>query len=251
MSLDFKAKQFLRGLPFETARRNQAWLGAFLPEEQRSLLHPDLVHQVSGFDPYNDMDEMSRDMHFRDEIDRLIFLYSKFYMAEDILTKVDRASMAVSLEVRSPFLDVDLIEFINRMPSHLKIRGLNRKYILKKALSRVLPERVLNRKKKGFGIPLARWFKDELKDDLRETLHPDRLESDNLFRPEAINKMISKHLNGSQDNRKQLFTLYVFQKWKENTLDKAIQRPSKEVLQSARSESGEWQSEEIRQAASG
>jgi asparagine synthase (glutamine-hydrolysing) len=234
MSFDFKAKQFLKGLPFDAARRNQVWLGAFAPDEQTGLMQPDLVRRLDGYDPYRVMDLAAEGVRFRDETDLLVFLYSKFYLAEDILTKVDRASMAASLEVRAPFLDVEFAEFVNRLPSNLKIRGLSRKYILKKALARVLPPEVLNRKKKGFGIPLAKWFKEDLKEDLLETLHPDRLAADGLFQPAAVARLIRDHLEGARDNRKQLFTLYVFHKWKKHTLDPALGVSRPQVLPLAR-----------------
>lgn len=105
------------------------------------------------------MINIQHQIEFPDDIARTIFLSTKFYLAEDILTKVERASMAASLEVRSPFLDVEFAEFVNHLPSHLKFKGLSRKYILKKSMERFLPKHILYRKKKGFRIPMAKWMK--------------------------------------------------------------------------------------------
>ena len=92
-------------------------------------------------------------------LERLIYLYTKTYLQDDILVKVDRASMACSLEVRAPFLDVDLVEFLGRVPPNLKLRRLDTKHLLKRAMSDLLPPGIASRRKKGFGIPIAEWFK--------------------------------------------------------------------------------------------
>jgi asparagine synthase (glutamine-hydrolysing) len=123
--------------------------------------------------------------------------------------------MAVSLEVRSPYLDVGFVEPVNAMPSRMKLRGFTRKYILKKSLEGKLPKRVLNRAKKGFGIPLAKWFRKDLKPLLLDTFSPSRLRRAGIFDDAAVKHLLEDHFHGRRDNRKQIWTLLVFEMWKE------------------------------------
>jgi len=215
MSLDFKLKQFLKGIPYEPPIRNQVWLGSFSKEEQKSIFSSDVDHILNGFDPYRDIQDACQGMEFRDSLDEIIFLYSRFYLSDDILAKVDRASMATSLEVRSPYLDVQFAEFANNLPSRLKLKGLNRKYILKKALEQKLPREILYRKKKGFGIPLSKWFKKELKTTLLDVFSSHRLKREGLFNVDGVHKLLKDHFSGQKDNRKQIWTLLMFQMWKD------------------------------------
>ncbi|MDY7038173.1 MAG: asparagine synthase (glutamine-hydrolyzing) [Thermodesulfobacteriota bacterium] len=216
MSIDFKLKQFFKGIPYGYLLRNQVWLGAFSTEEQTDFLSQDIACILNGFDPLVDIRAALQEAATRDRIDEMILLYSRFYLGEGILTKVDRASMATSLEVRSPFLDVKFAEFVNNLPSILKLRRLNRKYILKKSFESRLPKDILYRGKKGFGVPLAEWFKKELKEFLLDILSPSRLNRDGIFNPKAIVNLLNDHFNGEKDNRKQIWTLFMFEMWKEN-----------------------------------
>jgi asparagine synthase (glutamine-hydrolysing) len=127
--------------------------------------------------------------------------------------KVDRASMACSLEVRAPFLDVDLVEFLGRVPPRLKLRRFETKYLLKRAMADVLPPGIAGRAKKGFGIPIAEWFKNELRDALQDELSPARIRAQGIFDPAPVQRLISEHMSGRRDHRKQLWTLFVFQLW--------------------------------------
>jgi asparagine synthase (glutamine-hydrolysing) len=116
MSFDFRVKHFLKGIPYPPAIRNQVWLGSFSREEQQGIFNQGVRACIKGFDPYRDIEESERGMAFRDRMDEIVYLYSRFYLADDILTKVDRASMATSLEVRAPFLDRDFAEYVNSCP---------------------------------------------------------------------------------------------------------------------------------------
>lgn len=215
MSIDFKLKQFLKGIPYKPAVRNQVWLGSFTKEEQEGVFTGDVNQILNGFDPYDDIHKSYNGTKFRDHLDEIIYCYSHFYLADDILTKIDRASMATSLEARSPFLDVDFAEFVNRIPSKLKLNGLTRKYILKKSLENKLPKKILYRKKKGFGIPLTKWLKKELKQSLLDTLSPSRLNQSGLFNTKTIKTMLDDHFSGRKDNRKPIWTIFMFEMWKE------------------------------------
>ncbi|HNU08930.1 MAG TPA: asparagine synthase C-terminal domain-containing protein, partial [Pyrinomonadaceae bacterium] len=149
---------------------------------------------------------------------KMQFLDINYYMAEDILTKVDRASMAVSLEVRAPFLDPRVAQFAASIPIDYKLKGNKGKYILKKAVEPLLPASILKRPKKGFGIPIAEWLKGRLNPLLHDLLDPSRLRDQGLFDPKFVAKLIGEHESGAASHHKQLWTLLVFQLWIDNFL---------------------------------
>jgi len=215
MSLDFRLKQFLKGTDYPLSIRNQVWLGAFSPEQQKNLFNRETIERLGDFDVYGDIPIAREGRAFRDWVDEITFMYERFYLGEDILTKVDRASMAVSLEVRTPFLDREFSEFANNLPGRYKLRGLTRKFILKKALEKKLPKEIIYRKKKGFGIPLTKWLREDLRPTLMETFSEDRMKKEGLFSIPYVHALMNEHFEGKRDNRKQLWTLLMFEKWKE------------------------------------
>ena len=121
--------------------------------------------------------------------------------------------MMASLEGRVPLLNHDFVSYALRLPLDLKLRGLRSKFLLKRALRGLLPDAILNRPKKGFGIPVAEWFRGPLKDQMLNVLAPDRLTADGFFDPAVVRGLIDDHLAGRRDNRKQLWTLFAFQLW--------------------------------------
>ena len=206
-SLDFKLKRFVRGATLPTATRHATWLGSFNRPEQAALLIAD------AGDIFRAQRLAYDSAPSTNGLERLIYLYTKTYLQDDILVKVDRASMACSLEVRAPFLDVDLVEFLGRVPPELKLRRLEGKYLLKRAMTDLLPPGIATRRKKGFGIPIAEWFKDGLRDELQEELGVARLKAQGIFEPAEVQRLVREHLAGRRDNRKSLWTLFVFQLW--------------------------------------
>jgi asparagine synthase (glutamine-hydrolysing) len=208
-SLDFKIKHFLRGAGWRPELRDQVWIGSFTPEEQRGLL----AHAGEA-DDYEDIQTAEKHCSTTaSRMERLIYLYCKFYLQDDILVKVDRASMACALEARAPFLDYTFVEFVNAIPFGLKLKGLKTKYILKRAMSGKVPQDILARGKKGFGIPIAKWFRNELRDLLLDTLSERRIKQQGIFDHQALARLVSEHLHGVKDNRKQLWTVFMFQLW--------------------------------------
>jgi asparagine synthase (glutamine-hydrolysing) len=217
-SFDFKLKRFLRGAASPEDVRHSTWLGSFTRDEQSALL--------TG-PPPDPFAEQRRTFARAsgDRLARLIYLYATTYLQDDILVKVDRASMACSLEVRAPFLDVELVDFLGRVPSTLKLRALDTKHLLKRAMADVLPAGIATRAKKGFGIPVAAWFKNELRDALQDELSPARLRRQGLFDPAGVQALVSEHMAGRRDHRKQLWTLFVFQLWHRRWLENRVSRP--------------------------
>ena len=140
------------------------------------------------------------------------YLDMKTYLVGDILTKVDRASMAHALEVRVPFLDHPLTEWVSGLPSEWKLRGQEGKYLLKKSLEPHLPNDVLYRDKMGFGVPLAKWFRGPLKDRLRrDLLESGGLAATGLFNQRYLARLVDEHQSGMRDHSAPLWTLLMFQ----------------------------------------
>jgi asparagine synthase (glutamine-hydrolysing) len=211
-SLDFQVSQFLRGGPLAGPRRHQRWMASFLPEELGGLLVPEVLLAAGG-DPLDDVDRRMRDGPARLPWDRLMDFYARFYLPEDVNTKVDRAAGAVGLEVRAPFLDTAVVEFACRLPVQLRQRRLAAKVILKQAMRGRLPDAILRRHKQGFGVPVARWMREELAPMLRDELAPDKLRREGLFQPDQVQRLIDDHLTGRRDRRKALWTLLTFERW--------------------------------------
>ncbi|MGI8556628.1 MAG: asparagine synthetase B family protein [Pyrinomonadaceae bacterium] len=219
LSFDYKAKRFVAASKYDLVTRHHSWFGSFSIEEQNQLLSENVLAQTSG-DIYAGAKRLLKICDADAEIEQMQFLDMNFYLAEDILTKVDRASMAVSLEVRAPFLDQRVAEFAAALPLEYKLNGNNGKYILKETVKNLLPKSVTKRAKKGFGIPIAEWLKGRLNPLLRDLLAADRLRKQGLFNADFVQKMLEEHENGVASHHKQLWTLLIFQLWYDNFLDK-------------------------------
>jgi asparagine synthase (glutamine-hydrolysing) len=206
-SFDFKLKRFLRGAGEPTNARHATWLGSFMPGDQQRLLNGDPADVFAG------QRAVMEGAPTTNWVERLVYLYATTYLQDDILVKVDRASMACSLEVRAPFLDLELVEFLGRVPARLKLRRFDTKHLLKRAMADRLPRGIAGRAKKGFGIPLAEWLKKDLRDQLRDELAPSRVEHQGIFNAREVQRLVSDHLDGRRDHRKQLWTLLMFQLW--------------------------------------
>ncbi len=155
LSLDFKIKRTLRGLSHPPARWNPVWLGALEPAEIADYLGS----PADPEDLYSEAIALWDALPGRDIVERTLQFYTKIYLADGILAKVDRASMMNSLEARAPLLDIEVANFARRLPTDLKLRGTTTKYFLKQAAARVLPAEIVHRRKKGFGSPLGPWFR--------------------------------------------------------------------------------------------
>jgi asparagine synthase (glutamine-hydrolysing) len=219
MSLDFKLNLFLSALKYKGPERNQVWLSGARPEEQDRLFMPGFVEQTANQDPLGLIAEELSTFHTTDRSDELLYYYQKFYMCDDVLVKVDRASMANSLEVRAPFLDREVVEYANSLPFNFKHRGRTTKRVLKKALEGILPKKILYRPKKGFGIPISGWLKNEMRLKLESTLNRTRIEKDGLFRWNYVDELVKQHVENKRNHRKQLFSLFVFHQWMDRFLD--------------------------------
>jgi asparagine synthase (glutamine-hydrolysing) len=216
LSFDFRAKRFVSGARHAVAERHQRWMGSFASEERSALLSED-VRRDLGAGGHHARAGLEDSLP-ADPLNQVLLMDMRLYLENDILVKLDRASMAASLEGRVPLLNNDLVEFATRLPLDLKLRGLRSKFILKRALRGLLPANILNRPKKGFGIPVGHWFRGPLKEQLMSVLSPERIARKGLFEPQVVSRLIADHMAGRHDNRKQLWTLFAFELWHDGYL---------------------------------
>jgi len=215
LSFDYRARRFVRGAMMPSGMRHTIWMGSYEPDQQRLLLTPDVIEACPDEEVYDEVRGLDFDPALNGEslVERMMRLDATHYLSECVLVKVDRASMAASLEVRAPFLDHSFIGFVASLPPDLKLRGLTTKYILKRAMRTLLPRRITSRRKKGFGIPVAKWLKGDLRELVRDTLAPERLQRQGLFNPGYAQQLMAEHERGVADHRKLLWTLLMFELW--------------------------------------
>ena len=215
ISTDFKIKQFLRGAGVSPEIRFFMWMGSFTESEKKGLLSSDLRAALAQENTYEDVFAYIRESGLNKDLERILYLSMKLYLQDDILVKVDRAAMANGLEVRCPLLDQELVEFACRLPMQYKLHGLKTKYLLKKAAAGILPDAIIQRKKKGFGIPISKWLTNELKSYMLDYLGEERIKRQGYFNYPYIKGLIDDHLHKRKDHRKLLWTLLIFQIWHE------------------------------------
>jgi asparagine synthase (glutamine-hydrolysing) len=197
MSLDFRIKRTLQGLDFPPRLWCPTWMAPVPPKDLAECVgQPVDIEEV-----YSEAIETWEEDTNTSYVDKVLRFYTKLYLQDDILTKVDRASMMHSLEVRAPFLDIELVDFVRRLPSSVKLRGNQTKWILKKALEPVLPRDILHRSKKGFGVPIGEWFRSG-----HLSLGPRRAEAvPAVFSSERLRR----HVANASDERAFLWSLSV------------------------------------------
>ena len=217
VDLGYLLKRFADGAGQGLVERHHSWFGSFPPELHDGLLAPAVMEQLADDDPLGSARERLAGKTFPDDLARLLYSDFTMYLQDDLLTKVDRATMLVSLEARAPFLDHDLAEFVAGLPSRHKVRGLTTKDILRRAARRRLPRQVLTRRKRGFNIPFARWLLHGLGKELSWRFSEDRIRARGLFKPAGVQKLLEDHMSRVADHRKPLFTLLALDLWCDRT----------------------------------
>jgi asparagine synthase (glutamine-hydrolysing) len=209
-----KVRRFTEGMATTPSGIGQyRWMSFMPPGLKRRLYAARLRDAVGRADVYQPVTEALRAYTEDDFLNRALYADLRIYLADDILVKVDRMSMATSVETRAPFLDVDVMELAFSMPGDLKIRNGERKYILKRALEGIVPDRIRARQKEGFSIPMKNWLRRELQPLMRGLLSPERLRRRGLFDPLAVRRLMNAHVAGRQNYAHQLFALMVFERW--------------------------------------
>ena len=178
-----------------------------------------LKAQLGGYSALDVFQRHAANAGTDDPLALIQYLDLKTYLVGDINTKVDRASMQHSLEVREPLMDHVLVEWLATLPSSLKHRGGTSKFLLKKALEPQLPNDVLYRPKMGFAVPLARWFRGPLKERVRDAVLGERLADTGCFDPRTLKRLVAEHQAGSSDHSAPLWTLLMFEAFLRNVVD--------------------------------
>lgn len=220
INLRLAVKTFLAGANAPDWLRVQTMLTANGPELQKDILTEDFKKELADgletailFAPTRRRYEKWADAPGVTALARAFHVYVRQFMLDDILVKVDRCSMLHSLEVRAPFLDKKVCEFVARLPVNCKLHGFKRKYLLKKAFAGLLPPQILKRNKRGFQIPVSQWLRGKLRPLLEDLLSAENLKRQGIFNYQEIRKMMELHFSGQADLRKQLWTLLVLQLW--------------------------------------
>jgi asparagine synthase (glutamine-hydrolysing) len=221
LSFDFRAKRFVGGAAYPLGERHERWMGSFAGEERAALVSREVREAVArsgraGLDAFGD-----GAVGPRDPLNQVLLMDMRGYLENDILVKLDRASMMASLEGRVPLLNNDFVEYATGLPLDLKLRGLRSKFLFKRALKGLLPDAILGRPKKGFGIPVAEWFRGPLREQMLSVLSPERMARKGFFEPATVGALVREHLEGRRDNRKQLWTLFAFELWHDGYLSRS------------------------------
>src|SRR2546425_2805211 len=202
-----RAKTTFQSLAFDPIEGYFETMSTFRSYEKSSILSADLNHRLGGYDSSDVFREYYDTADTDDPLSRIQYVDVKTYLSDDILTKVDRASMANSLEVRCPLLDHKLMELAASMPSTLKLKGTAGKYIFKKVMEKHLPHDIIYRNKMGFSIPLAKWFRN----GIRDFAHAYIVErQDPYLSTPFVKKIWNQHQSGHRDRSTQLWNVLMF-----------------------------------------
>ncbi len=219
-------RNYLRNVSLAPLDRYIDSISLFTELNKRSLYTNDFRGRLKDVDGSGAMfRRYAASVETGDAIDPLLYLDSKTYLPGDILTKVDRMSMAVSLEARVPLLDHKLIEFVTRIPASLKMKGLETKHIFKRAMSGIVPEEILHRPKQGFGVPVQEWINSQLKERIHETLTEQRTRERGLFDSLYVNVLLEEHERGRRDHSSTLWALLMLELWQRTFVDRATDAP--------------------------
>jgi asparagine synthase (glutamine-hydrolysing) len=213
VNLRLAAQTFLAGARAPRWQRVQRWLAAFSPELLGGVLEGAGARALAPESLYARTRELYEGYPAADPLAKIFYVYARQYLLDYILVKVDRCSMLQSLEVRAPFLDRDVAEFVWRLPVALKLRGFTGKYLLRRALAGIVPPEVLRRPKRGFLIPVSQWLRGVLRPVMEELLGEAHLRRQGLFNPGQVRRLVSEHVSGAADHRRPLWTLLVLQIW--------------------------------------
>jgi asparagine synthase (glutamine-hydrolysing) len=213
-------KRFLRNIALDPAARYVDSVTYFDRDSQLDLFSADARRAMAGYDPSRRFERTFATPVASSRLDRLLYLDSKTYLPGDILVKVDRMSMANSLETRAPLLDHRLIEFAQTIPASLKLRGLETKYILKRAAEGLVPDEIINRPKQGFDVPIRRWFNRELREMLEDTLNDRRARERGDLNHRAVLAILDEHRRGVRDHSRRLWSLLTLELWRRAFIDR-------------------------------
>jgi asparagine synthase (glutamine-hydrolysing) len=222
----FRAKTTFQGMSRSAVEAYFHSMSIFRGPMRTALFSARLQRELGGYDAQQVFERHAAQAGTDDPLALIQYLDLKTYLVGDINTKVDRASMAHSLEVREPLMDHPLVEWMATLPSSLKVRGGEGKFLFKKAMEPQLPHDVLYRPKKGFAVPLARWFRGPLRQRVRDAVLGERLAATGWFDARTLQQLVDHHQSGVSDHSAPLWTLLMFEAFLRNVVDGATQPAS-------------------------
>jgi asparagine synthase (glutamine-hydrolysing) len=211
-SFDFIAKEFISSAFMPVHKRHVRWMAGFSDRELPLLFKDGLFDQIKT-DVYKNAEVIAEKAHGLSDPAIANILDMLMYLPDDLLVKVDRSTMFASIESRVPLLDNRLVEFSMSLPFGYKVKGLTQKYILKRLMKGKLPDIIVNRKKKGFGIPLTKWLQQEFRHEAEALLSKDSIVSTGLFHYAFVDRLLKEHISKTYDHRKKLWPIIVLMKW--------------------------------------
>ncbi len=232
VSFDFKLKRFVRGAELDSQAGHAYWRLIFDEAMKRNLYTSDVCQALNGTNTVDLYRAAFAQTDATHPLDRMLYVDTHFYLPNDMLVKIDRMTMAHSLEARVPFLDHHLVEFAASLPPRFKLKQWRvKKYLLKAALHRHMPELPLWRKKQGFNVPKGIWLMGELRDFAFDHLSPPQIQRMGLFKPELVVQLLNEHISGKRDNSHQIWGLLCLSLWWQQFISQPVKvPPSKSIM---------------------
>lgn len=218
-SFFWRLKRFLQEYAKSPEGRNASMMSTFTTEMKKDLYTPEFLARMGGEDSFDLLQALFREAKAEEFLDRSLSADVMRYLPDDLLVKVDVASMAFGLEARSPFLDHEFMEFAARLPGSCKLNGRSTKHILKEALRGILPDEILFRGKMGFAVPLDTWFRQELKEMAYDLLLGEESRRRGYFNPPYLQKMLDEHVSGRWNWQHHIYSLVMLELWHRTFLD--------------------------------
>jgi asparagine synthase (glutamine-hydrolysing) len=219
-SLTSKAKRLAAGLPLTPSSRYARYVSWFDGDQRADLYSADFAAITADSMASNVIAGAWNDASGEHVVDVMLEVDATTYLPGDLITKIDIATMAYALEARSPLLDHELMEFAAGLPAELKIRGREKKWILRQALRGWLPDEILDRPKQGFMVPVGEWFRGSLRNQLSEVLLDPCSLARGYFKPDSVRSMIARHQSGAADESKRLWSLFMLELWHREYVDR-------------------------------
>jgi asparagine synthase (glutamine-hydrolysing) len=213
---------FVAAISSSQVRNYAEQIKMFNEGEKEDLYSPEFIDALKSVDSFDYLVRKYDEAGTEDLIDQLLYLDINTYLPEDLLVKMDIATMANSLEARVPFLDHPLMEFVASLPSNLKLKGNIAKYVLKKSYSDFLPRDILTRKKMGFAVPISRWLRKELRHYMFDILLDRRTIARSLFRKQGIERLLEEHVGGRYDHSAKIWALLFLEIWYRTFMDQEV-----------------------------
>jgi asparagine synthase (glutamine-hydrolysing) len=210
VSFDYKANRFSRGALLPPAEAH-LWWKTLMSEDAKAELYATSARDLVSTPEF--YANIYAGCPSSDWLTRLMHVDGTLGLCDDMLTKVDRVTMAHSLEARVPLLDNLLLDFLASVPPDLKLRGRTTKYLLRRAMRGRLPRRIIRGKKRGFNVPLPGWLAKDLRGFVGDVLEPKRVAASGFFRPEVVSRLVDEHVHRRADHSRALWALIVFEHW--------------------------------------